>query len=97
MEDLFDGIPEVLPAVQQDQAIAVSPPPRALPLEGVLPEGFNLQLLLTFIPDVRLKARVSALALEAVRVDVTQPDGLREADEKLAQLKDTSTARGHHG
>lgn len=70
--------PEVLPPAATEQ----------LALTRSLPQDFNLPLLLQFLPDVRLKQKVDALAAQALAIDVTKDGGLKLADAALGRVKD---------
>lgn len=70
--------PDVLPPL----------PTESLALSRSLPQDFNLPLLLQFLPDVRLKQKVDALAAQALAIDVTKDGGLKLADAALGRVKD---------
>lgn len=72
MSELFDLQPE--------------PEQRALATVRSLPD-FNIETLLTFLPDIKLKHNLEALTAEALAVDVKADGGLELADEKLNELK----------
>lgn len=57
------------------------------PLAQVLPAGFNLATLLTFLPDVRLKHEAERLAREASAIDIKAEGGLQRADAALVPLR----------
>lgn len=72
--------PEVLPP-------APDPGPQGLAISGILPEDFNLQLLLRFLPDVSMKRELDRLTAAALAIDVTAPGGLQLADEALVPCR----------
>lgn len=74
MNELFDNL-DIEP-----QELAVPAHLRSLP-------DFDLETLLTFLPDVRLKQRAEALAAEALAVDVKTDGGLQLADVRLGLVR----------
>lgn len=88
MPDMFAGL-ELEPE-DETSAPEVLPPlePGALALARSLPQDFDLPLLLQFLPDIRLKQKVDALAAQALAIDVTTPTGLQDADAALGRVKD---------
>lgn len=63
-------------------------PPTPVRLLSVLPKDFPLITLLQFLPDVRLKKKADTRAAELLSVDVTTPNGLALADERMADVRD---------
>lgn len=57
-------------------------------LAEILPADFKLSTLLTFLPDVRLKQALDALAADALAVAVSGEAGVRAADAALPALRD---------
>lgn len=93
-DDMVVPVPEPAPEVVEPQVLADNG--GALPelsesmnvtLGAMLPDGFNLRALLTFVPDVRLKHKVEALAEQARTIDVSTDLGLRRADAVRDELK----------
>lgn len=54
---------------------------------AALPD-FPLRTLLTFLPDVRLKAELARKAAAALAIDVQAPGGLQQADAALGAIRD---------
>ncbi len=89
MKDLFDDV--VVPPVPTQPSppeAALARAPEDVALAQILPDGFDLRALLTFLPDVRLKRELEALAEAAAAVDVATDFGLRRADALLVQIDD---------
>lgn len=56
-------------------------------LQRALPDSFDLQLLLRFLPDPLLKKKLDAEAARAVQLVVTGPSGLKAADASLVAMR----------
>lgn len=74
----------LIPFPAQREPIVLGAPP----IEAILPQGFRLDQLLTFIPDIRLKRGAEAMAEEALAIDVSTPDGFARADASLSALRE---------
>lgn len=62
--------------------------PHALALAEILPADFKLSTLLSFLPDVRLKQELDALAAGAMSIVVSGAVGVQTADAALPALRD---------
>src|SRR5688572_24872334 len=83
---LLDIEPEEEPAPRLALVEDYQPEPTQ-PVEQVLPAGFNLRALLTFLPDIRLKQKLDADAEAALAIDITVPAGLQAVDAALPNLR----------
>lgn len=68
--------------IPETRALVVADPP---PISQAL-GGFDIEALLTFLPDVRLKAALDVSAEQALAIDV-QKDGVAAADRAVADLR----------
>lgn len=65
---------------------------RAFPIVEILPAGFQLPPLITFIPRVELKAAADQAALYANNLEVKGAEGIRQADLALITLRESIKA-----
>lgn len=86
----LDIDPETLtaPSAQSLAEVLLEDEPRALALTEILPADFKLSTLLMFLPDVRLKQDLDALATGALAIAVSGEAGVRVADAALPALRD---------
>lgn len=83
---------DVMPTLDVETSATNEPPVEIVPFTPrvvqVLPEDFNLQLLLNFLPDVRLKKDLDDAAEAALAIEVKGADGIALADAALPDLQD---------
>lgn len=86
--EFLDVEPDETPANTVAALVEGDPPRHGVePVQLILPDGFDLRALLTFLPDVRLKRELEALAAEATALAVTGRDGLLAADALRPKVK----------
>lgn len=104
MTEMFDVEPEIEPEIEPEPEPQPEPEPEvdppapasALSLMQVLPADFPLPLLTRFVPDARLRTAADEATAYALRVEVSGPEGLHQADVAVTALRTSLKAIEEH-